>query len=279
VTLSRTATSELLRRHGLAPRRALGQNFVVEPETVRRIARLANVTSDDHVVEVGAGLGALTLALADTGADITAVEVDSGLFPVLCDNVASRNNVRCVHADALRINWDELLADAPHWVLVANLPYNVGTPLVLDVLDSVPRITRMLVMVQKEVAERLCAKVGDDAYGAPSVKVAYWATARIVGDVPAAVFLPQPRVASALLEIRRRSEPLFTDVNPRALFAIVRTGFATRRKMLRSALKQVTTHDDFAAADIDPTARAEDLDVAQWVRLYRAVTSRQTSQQ
>ena len=278
MTLSRTATSELLRRHGLAPRRALGQNFVVEPETVRRIARLAGVTSDDHVVEVGAGLGALTLALADTGARITAVEVDSGLFPVLCDNVASRTNVRCVHADALRADWDDLLADAPNWVLVANLPYNVGTPLVLDLLDSVPRITRMLVMVQKEVAERLCATVGDDAYGAPSVKVAYWATARIVGDVPAAVFLPQPRVASALLEIRRRSEPLFTDVDPQGLFALVRAGFATRRKMLRSALKQQVLPGDFTAAGIDPTARAEDLDVAAWARLYRTVAARKTAQ-
>jgi 16S rRNA (adenine1518-N6/adenine1519-N6)-dimethyltransferase len=278
VTLSRTATSELLRRHGLAPRRALGQNFVVEPETVRRIARLAGVTSDDHVVEVGAGLGALTLALADTGASITAVEVDTGLFPVLCENVANRANVRCVHADAMHVNWDDLLGDAPHWVLVANLPYNVGTPLVLDLLDTVPRITRMLVMVQKEVAERLCATVGDEAYGAPSVKVAYWATARIVGDVPAAVFLPQPRVASALLEVRRRSEPLFTDVDPHGLFTLVRAGFATRRKMLRSALKQRVLPEDFVAAGIDPTARAEDLDVAGWARLYRTVAARETAQ-
>lgn len=277
MTLSRTTTSELLRRHGLAPRRSLGQNFVVEPETVRRIARLAHITSDDRVIEVGAGLGALTLALADTGAQITAVEVDDGLFPVLCDNVASRTNVRCVHADALRIDWSDLLAEEPHWVLVANLPYNVGTPLVLDLLDDVPRITRMLVMVQKEVAERLCATVGDDAYGAPSVKVAYWATARIVGDVPAAVFLPQPRVASALLEIRRRDEPLFTDVDPQGLFALVRAGFSTRRKMLRSALKQHVLPDDFTIADIDPTARAEDLDVAQWARLYRTVAARKTA--
>jgi 16S rRNA (adenine1518-N6/adenine1519-N6)-dimethyltransferase len=136
----------------------------------------------------------------------------------------------------------------------------------------------MLVMVQKEVAERLCATVGDEAYGAPSVKVAYWATARIVGDVPAAVFLPQPRVASALLEVRRRSEPLFTDVDPHGLFTLVRAGFATRRKMLRSALKQRVLPEDFVAAGIDPTARAEDLDVAGWARLYRTVAARETAQ-
>ena len=179
MTLSGRDVSELLAAHGLHPSRALGQNFVVDPNTVRRIARLAEVGPGDRVIEIGAGLGSLTLALAETGADVTAVEVDRGLVPVLRE-VVEPVGVRVVEADALTVDWRALLGD-DDWSLVANLPYNVATPLVADLLDGVPQITRMLVMVQREVGERLAARVGDEGYGAVSVKVAYWARAEVVG--------------------------------------------------------------------------------------------------
>src|SRR4051794_40529705 len=190
----------LLAEHGISPSRALGQNFVVDPNTVRRIARLAGVGPGDHVVEIGPGLGSLTLALAETGASVTAVEIDAHLVPVL-EEVLADADVRLVHADAFTVDWHSLLAGAPAWTLVANLPYNVATPLVLDLLHAVPAIGSMLVMVQREVGERLAAGVGDKAYGIPSVKVAYWATAQLAGKVPALVFVPQPKVESVLVRI------------------------------------------------------------------------------
>lgn len=274
MTLNRSQTSALLAQHGLAPRRSFGQNFVVEPETVRRIAALARVTATDHVVEIGAGLGALTLALAETGASITAIEIDNGLVDVLRENVSACSNVRVVHDDAMRIDWHALLSAAPAWVMVANLPYNVATPLVADVLDGVPEVQRMLVMVQKEVAERLVARTGDDAFGAVSVKVQYWASARIVGDVSAAVFLPRPRVASSLVEIVRHTTPPVAAPSER-LFAVVRQGFATRRKMLRRALESIATAADFETAEVSPQARAEDLTLDDWSRLTLAIVSRE----
>lgn len=266
----------MLERHGLAPRRAFGQNFVVEPETVRRIATLANVGKGDHVLEIGAGLGALTLALADTGANVTAIEIDSGLVRALSENVADRTNVNVVHADAMQLDWSQLLAPASTWTVVANLPYNVATPLVADLLDGVPQVKRLLVMLQKEVARRFVAKPGDEAFGAVSVKVDYWATARIAGEVSASVFLPRPRVASALVEIVRRDQPKvsapFTE-----MFAIIRQGFATRRKMLRRALEGAVTADDFQTADVDAQARAEQLTLDDWSRLTLAVASRKAT--
>jgi 16S rRNA (adenine1518-N6/adenine1519-N6)-dimethyltransferase len=266
---SRNDIGALLSEHGLAPRRDLGQNFVVDANIVRKIARLAEVGPDDHVVEIGAGLGSLTMALAETGATITAIEVDHGVVGVLRDVVADLPNVTVVEADALRLDWASLLAATNRWTLVANLPYNVATPLVCDLLDFVPAVDRMLVMVQREVAERLCAAAGTDAYGAVSVKVAYWATARIAGTVPASVFLPRPKVESALADIRRRQAPA-VDVAPAPLFQLVRTAFGQRRKMLRRSLAEVVAPEVFDAAGIDAQRRPEELDVVEWGALTSA---------
>jgi 16S rRNA (adenine1518-N6/adenine1519-N6)-dimethyltransferase len=264
VTHSRPTIRELLDSASLAPRRDLGQNFVADPNTVRRIAELAHVGHGDRVVEIGAGLGSLTLALADTGADITAIEVDHGVVPILRDVVADRSNVRVVEADAMHLDWSELLAGHDAWVLVANLPYNVATPLICDLLDEVPSIARMLVMVQREAAERFAASPRTPAYGAVSVKTAFWADAKVVGHVPASVFVPRPNVESALVAITRH-EPPATD--PGALFALVRAGFGQRRKMLRKSLSGIVAPDTFEAAGIAPTARPEELDVDAWCRL------------
>jgi 16S rRNA (adenine1518-N6/adenine1519-N6)-dimethyltransferase len=279
VTLSPSQAADLLARHGLAPSRALGQNFVVDPNTVRRIARLAGVGPDDHVVEIGAGLGSLTLALVETGAAITAVEVDHGIVPVLREQVEPLG-VRVVEGDALTLDWAELLAGAPRWTLVANLPYNVATPLVADLLDGVPAISRLLVMVQREVGERFAALPRTPAYGAVSVKVAYWATASVVGRVPPTVFLPKPKVESALVSIVRRPEPAIDPavVPAPLLFTLVRAGFGQRRKMLRNSLAAVIDPADlpgvFEDAGVDATARAEELDVVTWGRLAAAVAVR-----
>lgn len=267
MTHSRTRIHELLGAGGLAPRRDLGQNFVADPNTVRRIAALAEVGPGDRVIEIGAGLGSLTLALSETGADVTAVEVDRGIVPVLRDVVADRANVRVVEVDATTADWTAILAGAPTWTLVANLPYNVGTPLVCDLLDGVPAITSMLVMVQKEVAERLAAGPGSKQYGAVSVKVAYWATAKIVATVPATVFVPRPNVESALVRIVRRTPPA---TPPGPLFELTRRAFNQRRKMLRRSLAEVVTPEQFARADVAPDARPEQLGLDDWCRLTDA---------
>jgi 16S rRNA (adenine1518-N6/adenine1519-N6)-dimethyltransferase len=272
VTLSPRQVRDLLDAHGLTPSRALGQNFVADPNTVRRIARLAGVGPGDRVVEIGPGLGSLTVALAETGAEVTAVELDRHLLPPLRE-VVEPHGVRVVHGDALRLDWDELLGAADPsapWSLVANLPYNVATPLVLDLLEGVPAITRMLVMVQREVGERLAAHVGDKAYGIPSVKVAYRAVADVVGRVPPTVFVPPPRVESALVRIVRRPAPA-VDADPQVLLRLVEAGFGQRRKMLRRSLAGLVGAAAFAAAGVRPDARAEELAVEDWGRLADAV--------
>jgi 16S rRNA (adenine1518-N6/adenine1519-N6)-dimethyltransferase len=272
VTLTRREAIDLLERHGLNPSRALGQNFLVDPNTVRRIVRLSGVAAGDPVVEIGAGLGSLTLALAEAGAEVTAVEIDRYLLPALREVTASLD-VTVIEGDAMELEWDTVLADHDRWSLVANLPYNVATPLVCDLLDDVPRIGQMLVMVQREVGERLAAGPGDSAYGIPSVKVAYWASARVVGRVPSTVFLPQPKVDSALVRIDRRSEPAVT-ADPVALFALVRQAFGQRRKMVRRSLADVVPPGAFEQAGIRPEARPEELGIDDWGRLTDAVTSR-----
>jgi len=270
--LTRSRILELLAEHGLRPSRALGQNFVADPNTVRRIARLADVGPGDRVVEIGAGLGSLTLALAETGASVTAVEVDRHLVPVLRAVVRGAGNVEVVEGDARSLDWPAVLAGADRWVLVANLPYNVATPLVVELLEGAPAIERMLVMVQREVGERLAAHVGDGAYGAVSVKVAYWASASVVGRVPPTVFVPQPRVESALVRIDRHAPPEL-GVSYDELFALVRAGFGQRRKMLRRALAGRVPPPCFEEAGVRPEARAEELDLLAWGRLARCASS------
>lgn len=280
MTLSRPQAAALLERHGLSPRRTLGQNFVVDPNTVRRIARLAEVSANDVVVEIGAGLGSLTAALAETGAHVVAIEVDRGIVPVLREQMGAHSNVEVHEADAMQLDWVAFIADVnarlgrPHdagVTVVANLPYNIATPLVADLLDLVPRVHSMLVMVQAEVGERFCAKPGTAAYGAVSVKVAYWARAEIVGSVPPTVFLPRPKVDSVLVRITRHDEPAADVVDADALFALVRAGFAKRRKMLRSALAGIVDAEQFERAGVDPTTRAEQLALDEWATLCKTV--------
>jgi len=268
--LTRTSLLDAMDRHGLEPHRTLGQNFVVDQNTIRRIVRLAGVGAGDDVVEIGPGLGSLTLGLLEVGASVTAVEIDSRLVGPLTEITGGRATV--VEADALTVDWGAVVGDTDR-VVVANLPYNVATPVVLRLLDEVPRVRRLLVMVQREVGERLAAEPGSKAYGIPSVKVAFWATARVVGTVGAEVFHPRPRVTSALVEIVRRDAP-FADVDPDLLFGLVRAGFGQRRKTLRRSLAGRVGPEVFDAAAIDGGRRAEELGVAEWCSLTAAAAAR-----
>ena len=272
MTLTRREISELLERHGLSPSRALGQNFVADPNTVRRIVRLARVVEGRPVVEIGPGVGSLTTALAEAGAEVLAVELDRHLVPVL-EEVVGPLGVRVVQGDALQVDWTTLLAAHERWTLVANLPYNVGTTIVLQLLDDVPAIDEMLVMVQREVGERLAAHPGTSAYGIPSVKVALWATAEVAGRVPATVFIPRPKVESVLVRLTRLPVPAVT-VDHDALMGLVRTAFGQRRKMLRRSLAGRVGPAAFAAAGVAPDTRPEQLSVQEWGALTEAVLAR-----
>ncbi|MGA2835520.1 MAG: 16S rRNA (adenine(1518)-N(6)/adenine(1519)-N(6))-dimethyltransferase RsmA [Acidimicrobiales bacterium] len=277
MTHGRAEIHELLLSNDLHPSRALGQNFVADGNTVRRIVRLAGVEPGSRVVEIGAGLGSLTLALVEGGAQVTAVEVDRHVLPVLRGQVEPLG-VDVVEADALTVDFDELLGGEPGWSLVANLPYNVAVPLVMRVLEEAPQVSTLLVMVQREVGERLAARARDEAYGAVSVKVAYWATASVVGRVSSSVFIPRPRVESVLVRMDRRAGRPGSGAAPAdgpgspeydRLFAVVKGGFAHRRKMLRRSLEHLVSPEAFVGAGIAPTARAEELDLAEWERLAR----------
>ena len=270
MTHSRPEIRALLERADTSPKRSLGQNFVVDPNTVRRIARLSGVGPHSRVIEIGAGLGSLTLALAETGAHVVAVETDRALLPLLCEVVAGKAEV--LAADVRTLDWGGVLGSGG-WDLVANLPYNIATTLVLDVLDDVPQVERLLVMVQREAGERLAASVSDAAYGAVSVRVALRGTATVVGTVPPTVFHPQPKVTSVLVAIERTASERDPEVE-RALIGLLRASFGQRRKMLRKSLGDRVEPAQFEAAGIDARRRPEELDLVAWLRLAATTCQR-----
>jgi 16S rRNA (adenine1518-N6/adenine1519-N6)-dimethyltransferase len=265
---------------GIRPTKKLGQNFVHDPNTVRRIVRAAELSPDDVVVEVGPGLGSLTLALLPAVAAVRAVEIDPVLAARLPATAAEyapdlADRLSVVTADALRVRAADLPGPAPT-ALVANLPYNVGVPVVLHLLAELPSLRRGLVMVQAEVAERLAAAPGSRAYGVPSAKLAWFAAARRAGPVPRAVFWPVPGVDSGLLAFDRREPP---PGDRAAVFAVVDAAFAQRRKSLRSALagragSAAAAEAALHAAGIDPATRAERLGVAEFAALAAALDAR-----
>ena len=245
----------LLAEHALHPSRALGQNFLADGNTARRIVRIAHVEAGDQVVEVGPGLGSLTLALCEAGASVTAVELDRFLRPVL-EAVVAGLEVRVVAGDALTVDWRSLLGQSSGWAMVANLPYNVATTVLIRAIETAPMIDRFLVMVQREVGERIAAGPGSKTYGALSVKIAYYCDAEVAGRVPAAVFIPRPNVESVLVRCTRRAAPPVEVPSVTRLFEIVNAGFATRRKSLRHALRSAfgdRTDAVLALADVAAT--------------------------
>ena len=233
----------------------------------------AGVGPDDRVLEVGAGLGSLTVALAEAGCRVTALEIDPRIAEGLREVVSGYPNVDVRVEDAMRADWSALLSAEP-WAMVSNLPYNVSVPLLLDLLQTVPAIDRYLVMVQREVGERLVAEPGSEAYGAVSVRVAYRAEAGIVRRVPAEVFWPRPTVDSVL--VRMDPRPPNVDADPVSLFAVVDEGFAERRKTMANALRRLGLPADRAAAvlrdaGLDPKTRAERLSLDAFDRVTRAM--------
>lgn len=274
--LSPTDVRGLLAAHDLRPSRALGQNFLADPNTARRIVRLAGVAPGDRVLEIGPGIGSLTVALAEAvgpDGEVVALELDRHLLPVLAEVIAGLPQVQVVHGDALTVDYDALLGGSASWTMVSNLPYNVATPLMARLLDEVPALQILSVMVQKEVAERLAAPPGTPACGAISVKVAYHATASITGVVPPTVFVPRPKVDSAVARFERRPSPPVDVPSAEALLALARAGFAQRRKTLRQALKPLLggrAEEVLAAAGIPAMTRAETLRLEQWAALARA---------
>jgi 16S rRNA (adenine1518-N6/adenine1519-N6)-dimethyltransferase len=267
----------LLDAHGLHPKRSLGQNFLVDPNTARRVVALAELPASAPVLEIGPGLGSLTLALLDAGHEVVALELDDRLAAVLrtvVTDAGEDSRVRVEHGDAMTVDLDGLLTPPPApRACVSNLPYNVAVPVVVRLLEEADAVERILVMVQREVGERLAAGPGDAQYGAVSVKVAYFAEAQVVGLVPPTVFVPRPKVDSALVRLRRRAEPPVSVPSADGLFTLVRAGFAQRRKMLRRSLAPLlgdTAPDVLAAAGVAPTARAEALGLDEWAAVARS---------
>ena len=274
--LGPAAVREIAARLGVRPAKRLGQNFVVDPGTVRRIVTLADLRPDDVVLEVGPGFGSLTLALLPAVRRVVAVEVDPVLAAELPRTVAARapglaGRIEVVTADAAKV---ASLPGEPPSALVANLPYNVAVPVLLHLLAAVPSLAHGLVMVQAEVAARMTASPGGRVYGVPSVKLAWFATARSAGAVSRTVFWPVPNVDSGLVAFARRPPPA-DEARRERVFAVVDAAFSQRRKTLRAALARWAGSAEQAerilrAAGVDPGARGESLTVADFARIVGA---------
>jgi len=259
--LTTTEIRELASKLDLKPTKKLGQNFVTDQNTVEKIVRTSNVTKDSHVLEVGPGLGSLTLALLAKGANVTAVEIDS----------RNDSQLGVINKDALEITTSDV--QNPD-VLVANLPYNVSVPVIIHILENFPSIKNYLVMVQSEVADRLAAGPGSRTYGSPSVKLQWYAEVSKAGSISRNVFWPVPNVDSDLVQINRKAD--VDESIRKELFAVVDAAFSQRRKMLRSALSSMCGGSEKASeilesAQIDPQLRGEALNVSDYVRLTYAM--------
>jgi 16S rRNA (adenine1518-N6/adenine1519-N6)-dimethyltransferase len=270
---------DLADRAGIRPTKTLGQNFVIDPNTIRRIIATAEIGPGETVLEVGPGLGSLTLGILDVAERVVAVEIDPPLAAQLPDTVAryrpeSAHRIDVVLADALKVRELPVAPDA----VVANLPYNVAVPVLLNLLDRFPSIRHGLVMVQDEVADRLAAQPGSKIYGVPSVKAAWYADVRKAGIIGTNVFWPAPKIRSGLVSFARRAEPL-ADVDRTTLFAAIDAAFAQRRKTLRAALagwvgSSERSGEILEAAGVDPGLRGEKLGIEEFIRIAQAANPR-----
>jgi 16S rRNA (adenine1518-N6/adenine1519-N6)-dimethyltransferase len=278
--LAPTDVRRLVAELGLRPTKTLGQNFVTDANTVRRIVRTAELSADDVVLEVGPGLGSLTLALLPAVSRVIAVEIDAVLADTLGSTVVQRLPA---FADRLQVMATDAMAlpvapSPPPTALVANLPYNVSVPVLLKLLETLPSLRTGLVMVQAEVADRLVAGPGSRTYGAPSVKAAWWASLRRAGSVPRSVFWPVPNVDSGLVAFTRRQPPQ-TSASRAEVFAVIDAAFGQRRKTLRAALagwagSPAGAEQALRRAGIDPSTRGEQLEVAEFARIAEASDGR-----
>lgn len=260
---TRSEIAALLEEHGLSPIHRLGQHFLADANITRKIVSVSGVGEGDRVVEVGAGTGTLTRALGETGAHVVAYEIDHGLQAVL-EQVTSGLDVELRFGDVTKVSFGDEFSEGP-WAMVANLPFNVGTPVVIDVLRTAPAIETFVVMVQREVADRFAAARGSRDYGLPSVVSAIYTDASVAFRVPPQVFYPPPRVESAVVVMTRKRTP----ENAERAVDLARAGFSQRRKMLRKSLASVleSPTSTLEEADIDPTSRAEELSSEDYLRL------------
>ncbi|MHB8263975.1 MAG: 16S rRNA (adenine(1518)-N(6)/adenine(1519)-N(6))-dimethyltransferase RsmA [Acidimicrobiales bacterium] len=253
------------------PKRSLGQNFVTDPNTLRKIAWLGELHPGDRVLEIGPGLGSLTRALVDAGAFVTAIEIDNRLVERLRP-IEHSGRVRIVEGDVLRISFPEILGEG-RWKMISNLPYNIATPVVMRILEEAPQVESMVVMVQREVARRWTARPGSSAYGAVTVRISYFATSRLLGSVSKNVFMPRPRVESSLVQIKRLPE---AAVDPavasyESMVELIHASYRHRRKMLRHSLAGRVGQDVFLRAGVSPESRPQELGIIDWGRLVAAI--------
>lgn len=270
--LSLAEMRELLGKYSKSPSRALGQNFLIDANISSKIARIASDSGCDSAIEIGPGLGSLTVFLADMFERLVLVEQDRFLEFPLMEILAKRsiNNVDLTIADAMQVDLGELLSPNHRWVLAANLPYNISAHLIVKVLEQLPAVEALVVMVQAEVGDRLTAQVGSKSYSQLSVKVSYFAQAKVVMKVPPQVFLPKPKVDSIVCVITRRPTPELDVLSYTRLFALVKLAFTHRRKMLRRSLAPYGGESLCLSASILPTRRAEELDLEDWLALTSA---------
>ena len=265
---------DLAARLDVVPTKKLGQNFVTDPNTIRRIVTAAKLTGEETVVEIGPGLGSLTLGLLEIAAKVVAVEIDPKMASALEATVAKRaagKDFTLVHEDALKLN---SLPSAPN-ALVANLPYNISVPVLLHFLERFESIEKGLVLVQAEVAHRLAAPPGSKVYGVPSAKLAWYAEAHLAGNVGRNIFWPVPNVDSALVYFAKRKHPIGDEALRLKTFAVIDGAFAQRRKTLRQALADFAGSPTLAeellvAAGVNPTLRGEALSIDEFVRIAKA---------
>jgi 16S rRNA (adenine1518-N6/adenine1519-N6)-dimethyltransferase len=292
-----TVTKELMREFSVSAKKSLGQNFIIEPQIIERIAAAADCDKQDLVLEIGPGLGSLTQALSEKAGQVVAVEIDKTLLEPLQSSFAEIANIEVVNADALEVDFTELLAPyqasgefRPGFMAVANLPYYITTPIIMRFLETDCGWRRLVFMVQKELAARMQAKPGSKDYGALSLAVQYRARAKVAFTVPASVFIPRPKVDSAVIVLERLEQPPIEVQDENLLFAAIRAGFNQRRKTLLNSLQNGQAGQGgidmdkqqiaaaLAMAEIAPSRRAETLTIEEFGRLADALYSCQNAQ-
>lgn len=279
-----TRTKEILKKHGFTFKKSLGQNFLTEPNILRKIVATAEITKETNVIEVGPGIGALTEHLGQSANQVLAFEIDDRLIPVLTDTLAPYPNIKVLHQDVLTADLANIIAreftqDYPIKV-VANLPYYITTPIMMHFLESGVPIAEMIVMMQKEVADRISAKPGTKAYGSLSIAVQYYMEAKLAFIVPKTVFVPQPNVDSAILKLTRRAKPAVEVIDEKAFFKLTKAAFQLRRKTLWNNLQNFYGKDEatkawltqaLEEASIEPMRRGETLSLAEFAALSNAL--------
>lgn len=277
-------TKEILLKHGFSFKKSLGQNFLTEPNILRKIVETGEIDQQTNVIEVGPGIGALTEQLARNANQVVAFEIDDRLIPVLKDTLAPYPNVTVVHQDILKTNLDQAATTYFEQALpikvVANLPYYITTPIMMHFLESDLQVEEMVVMMQKEVADRISAKPGTKAYGSLSIAVQYYMEASVAFIVPKTVFVPQPNVDSAILKLTRRKQPAVAVTDEKAFFRLTKAAFQQRRKTLWNNLQFSYGKDEatkawlttsLEKANIDPKRRGETLSLAEFAALSNAM--------